>query len=61
MREQTLEEKRENLINDLIEFSLLKEKLWDYHPDNPKKVDVVTDYNNLESKIVVVESELDSL
>tara|TARA_R110002153_G_scaffold100958_1_gene237045 strand:- start:43 stop:234 length:192 start_codon:yes stop_codon:yes gene_type:complete len=61
MKKQTLEQKRESLINNLIYLAALKETLWGYHPNNPKKIDVVASYDNLESEIVGIENKLDKL
>ena len=47
MREETLEEQKANLINDLIAVSTVMDELWNYHPDNPEKKDVIEEYQTL--------------
>ena len=42
MEKQELEEQKADLINDLIAVSTVMDELWCYHPDNPKKKDVIT-------------------
>ena len=44
MKDLTLEEQKAELINDLIATSTVMEELWNYPPDNPKKKDVVKEY-----------------
>ena len=39
-----LEEVRAELINDLVATATVMEELWNYHPDNPDKKDVVEEY-----------------
>ena len=47
MKEETLEEQKANLINDLIAVSTVMDELWNYHPENPKKKDVIGEYQTL--------------
>jgi len=47
MKEETLEEQKANLINDLIAVSTVMDELWNYHPENPKKKDVIEEYQTL--------------
>lgn len=44
---QKLEEQKSELINDLLATVTVKEELWNYHPDNPNKKDVVKEYDIL--------------
>lgn len=61
MRELTLNEKRENLINDVIILNRMAEELWAYHPDNKDKIDIVKSYNNIQAKIQEKETEIEEL
>jgi len=45
--EEKLNEKKAELINDLLATSTVKEEVWRYHPDNPNKKDVVKEYDVL--------------
>ena len=47
MKEETLEEQKANLINDLIAVSTVMDELWNYHPENSKKKDVIEEYQTL--------------
>jgi len=58
MKEVTLAEKEEQIINDIITLQGIGEELWQYHPDNNQKIDVVKSYNNIKSKISDLESQL---
>ena len=61
MKEETLEEQKAELINDLLATSTVMEEVWRYHPDNPEKKDVVTEYNILKQIQKDIESELTEL
>ena len=58
---ETLEEQKANLVNDLIAVSTVIEEIWNYHPDNPNKKDVITEYNQLLKIQGDIENELASL
>jgi hypothetical protein len=45
---QKLEGENSELVNDLVATVTISEELWRYHPDNPKKVDIVDEYKKLE-------------
>jgi len=55
------EEQRAELINDLIAVNTVMEELWNYHPDNPDKKDVVTEYNTLQNIQKDIEKEIEEL
>ncbi|MDB4378336.1 hypothetical protein N9Z41_01060 [bacterium] len=58
---ETLEEQKANLVNDLIAVTTVLEELWNYHPDNSEKKDVVAEYNQLLKIQGDIENELKSL
>lgn len=53
--------KKEDLINELIHLQTISEELFNYHPDNPNKTDVVTAYNTIQDKIKSIEDSLANL
>lgn len=55
------EEQRAELINDLIAVNTVMEELWNYHPDNPDKKDVVTEYNTLQNIQKDIEKEIEEI
>lgn len=61
MKEETLEEQKANLVNDLIAVSTVIDEIWNYHPDNPNKKDVIAEYNQLLKIQGDIENELASL
>jgi len=61
MREETLEEQKANLINDLIAVSTVMDELWNYHPDNPEKKDVIEEFNTLKNIQKDIEQEIAEL
>ncbi len=61
MKIQELEEQKADLINDLIAVSTVMDELWCYHPDNPKKKDVITEFNTLKNIQKDIEKEIADL
>jgi len=60
----THEEKQElkaNLINNIIFYNDQLEILWKYHPENPNKVDIVLEYDNLKNEIHLLEDQIQQL
>ena len=55
---EILEEQKVELINDLAATATVMAELWRYHPDNPKKVDIVKEYKNLEQMQKDIEKEI---
>ena len=49
------------LVNDLIATTTVMEELWRYHPENPNKKDVVSEYKILEKIKVDIEKEMKDL
>jgi len=60
-QQQEMENLKADLINDLISVSTVMEELWKYHPENPAKIDIVSEYNNLVEMKKEIETELDGL
>ena len=59
--EQIKDKQKSELISDLMATSTVMDEIWRYHPDNPKKVDLVTEYNNLMTIKASIEGELAEL
>ena len=53
------EKSKIELVNEVIFLNERMEDLWRYHPDNPNKVDVVGEYNNIKKELDLIEDELD--
>ena len=58
---QILEEKKVELINDLAATATIMDELWRYHPDNPKKVNIVKEYDSLKKMQSDIEEEIKDL
>ena len=58
---EILEEKKVELINDLAATVTVMEEMWRYHPNNPKKVDIVKEYNVLLQIQKDIEKEIQDL
>ena len=55
------EEIKTELINELIAVGTVLEEIWKYHPDNPDKLDVIAEYNQLLKIQGDIENELKAL
>ena len=49
------------LVNDLIATTTVMEELWRYHPENPDKKDVVSEYEVLKRVQLGIEKEIREL
>jgi hypothetical protein len=49
------------LVNDLIATTTVMEELWRYHPENPDKKDVVSEYEVLKNIQKDIEQEIADL
>jgi|TARA_R110000787_G_scaffold74747_1_gene165968 hypothetical protein len=59
--EQVKDNQKSELFDDLMATATVMEELWRYHPENPKKKDVVEEYNILKTIKKGIEGELDEL
>ena len=59
--EQIKSNQKSELINDLMATATVMEEIWRYHPDNPKKADLVEEYDNLRTIKASIEGELAEL
>ena len=50
-----------HLLNKLAKLALIKDELWEYHPDNPKRKNVVQEYAKLCVEIEALEGTLATL
>jgi hypothetical protein len=59
--QEKLENERVELINDLIACETVMDEIWKFHPDNPKKKDVVKEYKILQQVSEGLKEELENL
>lgn len=59
--EKTPEQIKADLINDLFSVSTVMDEIWNYHPENPNKKDVVEEYNTLLKIKSQIEEEISNL
>lgn len=52
---------KSELINDLAATFTVMDEMWRYHPDNPKKKDIVKEYKVLKQIQIDIERELADL
>lgn len=56
-----LDLQKSELISDLLATSTVMEELWNYHPENPNKKDVIKEYQTLLKIQKDIEKELKEL
>jgi len=61
MTQEEKEKLRNELVNEAIFLSDIQEQLWRYHPDNPQKVDVVWEYNNIKNELDLIDDRITQL
>lgn len=54
-------QEKADLINRLVEVEEQIQDLWEFHPDNPNAVDVVTKFNDLQREASSIESYLEDI
>lgn len=60
-KQEELDLQKAELINDLVATSTVMEELWNYHPENPNKKDVIEEYQTLLKIQKDIEKELKEL
>ena len=60
-KQEELDLQKAELINDLVATSTVMEELWNYHPDNPNKKDVIEEDQTLLKIQKDIEKELKEL
>jgi hypothetical protein len=61
MTQEQIDQKKADLVNDLIFLLNVEDELWRYHPENPKKINVEAEWITIKDKIQSVENELKQL
>lgn len=59
--EKTPEQIKADLINDLFSVTTVMDEVWNYHPENPNKKDIVEEYNTLLKIKSQIEEEIANL
>ena len=52
---------KSQLINDLIDIEDRIDELWEYHPENPDATDVVSMFNEMQSRAISLTQALKEL
>ena len=56
-----IDNKKSDLIADLLATQTVMDEVWRYHPDNPNKKDIIKEYKILEKIKSDIEKELSEL
>ena len=56
--EEQLNNQKSALIDDLMATVTVMEEVWNYHPDNPNKKDIISEYKALLQIKKEIEDEL---
>jgi len=56
-----MDQRKADLINALIEVEDRIDELWEYHPENPNRIDVEDEFQELQKVVLLIQTELDEL
>ena len=56
-----IDNKRAELVNNIIFLTQRMDEMWSYHPDNPNKLDIVGEYKSMKEQIDEYQNQLDDL
>ena len=56
-----MDQRKAELINTLIEVEERIDELWEYHPENPNRIDVESEFNDLQRTAILIQSQIDEL
>jgi len=59
--EQLRDFKKSELLEDLVATETVIEEIWRYHPENPKRLDILEEYDKLKVIKADIENELKTL
>ena len=48
-----MDQRKAELINTLIEVEERIDELWEYHPENPNRIDVESEFNDLQRTAIL--------
>ena len=49
------------MINEIIFLTKISEELWQYHPNNPDRINVEDEYKKVNTKITNLQTEIQKL
>jgi hypothetical protein len=56
-----MDQRKAELINTLIEVEERIDELWEYHPENPNRIDVEDEFQKLQKVVLLIQTELNEL
>jgi len=56
-----MDQRKAELVNALLEVEERIDELWEYHPENPNRIDVEDEYLKFQKVALLIETELDEL
>ena len=61
MDKEIIENMQKDLINKLMFLVNVKDELWNYHPDNSERIDVVDEFSKLTQEIEDIKEQIAAL
>ncbi len=52
---------RIEMINEIIFLNKIATEMWQYHPNNPQQINVVTEYQQVQDKIEELQNKISEL
>ena len=56
-----MDQRKAELINTLVEVEERIDELWEYHPENPNRIDVESEFNDLQRTAILLQTQIDEL
>ena len=56
-----MKNEKAELINALIEIEERIDELWDFHPENPNRIDVEDEFSELQKTALLLQTQIDEL
>jgi|VirMetMinimDraft_7_1064189.scaffolds.fasta_scaffold92837_4 hypothetical protein len=54
-------QEKADLINALVEIEDRIDELWEFHPDNPHRVDVEDEFHRLQATVVAIQTRIEEI
>jgi len=54
-------QEKADLINALVEIEDRIDELWEFHPDNPHRVDVEDEFYRLQATVVAIQTRIEEI
>jgi hypothetical protein len=54
-------QEKADLINTLVEIEDRIDELWDFHPENPHRVNVEDEFHRLQATVIAIQTRIEEI